>query len=81
MGVEDRHHLSYLQDPENLLMLKDLARRFFSEEVAVAVAPMASKKQGDQENIAKIGATQGGADDMVKEALRIFGGSIKETKR
>ena len=81
VGVEDRHHLSYLQDPENLLMLKDLARRFFSEEVAVAVAPMASKKQGDQENIAKIGATQGGADDMVKEALRIFGGSIKETKR
>jgi DNA polymerase-3 subunit gamma/tau len=81
VGVEDRHHLSYLQDPENLSLLKDLARRFFLEEVAVAVAPMASKKQSSQEDISNMDPTRGGVDDMVKEALRIFGGSIKETKR
>lgn len=79
IGVEDRHHLSYLQDPENLSLLKAFARRFFSGEVAVSViaippqererkASEANKPQPSKEN------------DLVGETLRIFGGSVKEVK-
>ncbi|MFQ5851752.1 MAG: DNA polymerase III subunit gamma/tau [Candidatus Binatia bacterium] len=79
--VEDRHHLSYLQDPENLAMLKDFAHRFFSGKVAVTVSHLAPKSSRSEDETTD--STQSGNDegnDMVQEALRIFGGSIKEVK-
>jgi len=82
LGVEDRHHLNYLQDAENLTALRDLARRFFSGEVAVVVTAIGSGKQEK-----KAGPTEpaGLADpqnnNVVQDVLRIFGGSIKEVKR
>ncbi|MCH8055238.1 MAG: DNA polymerase III subunit gamma/tau [Deltaproteobacteria bacterium] len=82
IGVEERHHFSYLQDPENLSSLKDLARRFFSDDVTVTINSMASRKEqsrGETTNPTK--STGGEGNDMVKEALRIFGGSIREIKR
>lgn len=61
IGVEDRHYLKYLQDPENLSLLKDFARLFFSADVAISVSPLTSEYQ---------------ENPVVKETLRIFGGSI-----
>lgn len=82
IGVEERHHLSYLRDAENLALLKDFARRFFSGEVNVVVSPLSSKGQGGEgetANSAPLAKREEG--DMVTEALRIFGGSVKEVKR
>lgn len=85
IGVEDRHHFNYLQDAENLSMLKDFARRFFTSEITVSVIPLAAKKQEEKEELTRVGAASGSqrgeADDVVQEALRIFGGSVKGTKR
>ena len=73
LGVEERHHLNYLQDPEHLSLLKDFARRFFSAEVSVSITPLQEKKQRSEE--AKTDPEAG--NDVVREALRIFGGSVK----
>jgi DNA polymerase-3 subunit gamma/tau len=80
LGVEGRHHLNYLQDPENLSALRDLARQFFSADVSIALAPLQEKPP--MREAAKIDAAQtGGGGDVVTEALRIFGGSVKQVKR
>ncbi|HEV8344045.1 MAG TPA: DNA polymerase III subunit gamma/tau [Candidatus Binatia bacterium] len=81
IGVGERHHLHYLQDPENLSSLRDFARRFFSGEVAVTVAPIPGLSPDKREDA--VGLTQRAEDpkDMVQEALRIFGGSVKGIKR
>ena len=82
IGVEDRYHLSYFQDPENISLLKDLARHFFSGEVTVTVSRLPSKAQvskGEAADPAEPVKDEG--SDVVKEALRIFGGSIKGVKR
>lgn len=85
IGVEDRHYLSYLQDPENLSSLKEFARRFFRGEVSVSVVPLAAKKQGITEaapqTVVPSASAPAEAGDVVQEALRIFGGSIKGVKR
>lgn len=84
IGVEDRHHLKYLEDPENLALLKTLARRFFNGDVAVTVAAAAST--GGETGAVAIAeepspASGAGHADRVEDVLRIFGGSIKEIKR
>jgi DNA polymerase III subunit gamma/tau len=81
IGVGERHHLHYLQDPENLSSLRDFARRFFSGEVAVTVAPIPGLSPGKKEDA--VGLSQRAEDpkDIVQEALRIFGGSVKGIKR
>jgi len=80
IAVSERHHLAFLQDADNLATLKDLARRFFAQEVSLQIL-------SDLSQAAPVGA--GGAppgvgserSDMVKEALRIFGGSIRGVRR
>ncbi|MEK7378243.1 MAG: hypothetical protein AABZ71_05010, partial [Candidatus Binatota bacterium] len=82
IGVEERYHYSYLQDPENLSSLKDLACRFFAVEVTVGVAPIAISNQVNKDEATNhIKPAKDGGDEMVTEALRIFGGSIKGIKR
>jgi DNA polymerase-3 subunit gamma/tau len=80
IAVEDRHHLSYLQDRENLSMLKDFANRFFSSDVKVVISPSTIKSPGADQGSDLSKTTTGGGGDVVEEALRIFGGSIKEVK-
>jgi hypothetical protein len=80
IGVEERHHLSYLQDPENLALLRAFARSFFSSDVQVIVVPVAAEDPAPalvEANAAKAA----GGEDLVRETLRIFGGSVKEVKR
>ncbi|HZD40821.1 MAG TPA: hypothetical protein VE131_08880, partial [Terriglobales bacterium] len=83
IGVTERHHLNYLQDPDHLSLLKSLAQRFFGNEVPVVIT------SADPQGIArKDEATGAGAlspedqgSTTVREALRIFGGSIKTVRR
>ncbi|MGB7947282.1 MAG: DNA polymerase III subunit gamma/tau, partial [Candidatus Binatia bacterium] len=37
VGVVERHHLNYLQDPDNLTVLKGLTKRFFGDDVAIVI--------------------------------------------
>jgi hypothetical protein len=83
IAVSERHHLAFLQDGDNLATLKDLARRFFAQEVSVQISnDLSSAAPGAAEP--GDGAPVSGAaerSDMVKEALRIFGGSIRNVRR
>ena len=83
LEVEGRLHLNYLQDPENLNALKEIARRFFSAEVPVSLVAVQENKQRNEEAKISAGrvAQEGAVDDVDREALRIFGGSVKQVKR
>jgi DNA polymerase III subunit gamma/tau len=75
IGIAEKHHLNYLQDFENMTLLRSFAKRFFSREMTIQLtqldaAPAKSQQQGPL-------ASGESGSEMVKEALRIFGGSIK----
>ena len=83
IAVSERHHLAFLQDADNMATLKDLARKFFTEEVSVQIlselsSPAASAPFGSGATPSAAGSER---SDMVKEALRIFGGSIRNVRR
>jgi DNA polymerase-3 subunit gamma/tau len=79
--IESDDRLGYLRDPENIAFLKDFARRFFSRETIVSVFAPAAKNPADA---GPGGTTEKTASaesvDMVQEAMRVFGGSIKEVR-
>jgi DNA polymerase-3 subunit gamma/tau len=83
VGVVEKHHLNYLQDPDNVTALESLAKRFFGDDVAVVIK--VADPDGLGRKSASIGAEGMSSGDegspMVKEALRIFGGSIKTARR
>ncbi|HXV79070.1 MAG TPA: DNA polymerase III subunit gamma/tau [Candidatus Binatia bacterium] len=83
IGVTERLHLNYLQDAEHLSLLKNLAQRFFGNDVAVditsAEAESAARKDEPAEAATVSPEDQG--SPAVREALRIFGGSIKTVRR
>jgi DNA polymerase-3 subunit gamma/tau len=82
IGVAERHHLNYLQDLDNLSALRRLANEFFAAEVALSITPLAAEDAGSKsQELAVTTAEQGQGSPMVKEALRIFGGSIKTVRR
>jgi DNA polymerase-3 subunit gamma/tau len=83
IAVSERHHLSFLQDSDNSAMLKELAKRFFADDVEVQVTyrmPDDASKPADQTGpaLARAGDER---SEMVKEALRIFGGSIRNVRK
>jgi hypothetical protein len=83
IGVSERHHLAFLQDSDNLATLKDLAKRFFAQDVLVQVASVASDNTPKSPD-ANMPGSMNPAEErspMVKEALRIFGGSIRNVRR
>ena len=83
IGVAERHHLNYLQDPDNLSVLKNLAKRFFGDDVAVHITAADPESSGRRSEATGTGTTSQGDEGstIVKEALRIFGGSIKTVRR
>jgi len=83
IAVSERHHLAYLQDSDNLATLKDLARRFFTQEVSVQIASELSVfgPSAQERGISAPLSPAEERSDMVKEALRIFGGSIRNVRR
>ena len=83
IGVAERHHLSYLNDAENFSALKHLANRFFSADLSIALAllaPGAEAKTHDSGPGAPAGQGEE-RSEMVKEALRIFGGSVRSVRK
>ena len=83
IGVAERHHFNYLQDPDNLSVLKHLAKRFFGDDVVVQVTATDSESlgRGTETAMQATGSLEDQGNTMVKEALRIFGGSIKTVRR
>jgi hypothetical protein len=83
IGVSERHHLAFLQDNDNLATLKELARRFFAQDVAVQIAGVVSDNASKSPEMTSAGplAPTEERSPMVKEALRIFGGSIRNVRR
>jgi len=75
IAVGERHHLAFLLDSDNLSTLRDLARRFFSEDVAVQVVQLAAPEA------ARAPSASDERSPMVKEALRIFGGAVRNVRR
>jgi DNA polymerase-3 subunit gamma/tau len=78
--IESDDRLGYLRDPENIAFLKDFARRFFSRETIVSVFAPPAKNPAETDNSGTAKAASAENIDMVQEALRIFGGSIKEVR-
>jgi len=74
IGVAEKHHLSYLQDLENMTLLRSFAKRFFSREMTIQLTQLEATHAKSQQGSPASGET---GSEMVKEALRIFGGSIK----
>lgn len=83
IAVSERHHLAFLQDGDNLSILKELAKRFFAREVAVEIANLSSERAESRAEESRGGPAKPAEErtDMVKEALRIFGGSIRNVRR
>jgi DNA polymerase III subunit gamma/tau len=83
IGVSERHHLAFLQDSDNLATLKELARRFFAQDVAVQIASVSSDSASKSPEMTSSGPLSPTEErsPMVKEALRIFGGSIRNVRR
>ncbi|HEX7231014.1 MAG TPA: DNA polymerase III subunit gamma/tau [Candidatus Binatia bacterium] len=82
VSIGERYHLAFWQDDENLAALKGLAKRFFSTDVTLQIVGVPS----DQSSNAAASANLSTKPDeerspMVKEALRIFGGSVRNVRR
>jgi DNA polymerase-3 subunit gamma/tau len=80
VGVSERQHLAFLLDGDNLATLKEQASRFFSGDVNVQIVNMID----DGPSASSEAAADHNADErspMVKEALRIFGGSVRNVRR
>ena len=83
IGVSERHHLAFLQDSDNLATLKELAKRFFAQDVALQIASVGSDSAPKSPEMIMPGPMNAAEErsPMVKEALRIFGGSIRNMRR
>ena len=81
IGVSERHHLAFLLDGDNLVTLKEHARKFFGQDVNVQIVSQLA------EVVRESGATTSPANPsadrspMVNEALRIFGGAVRNVRR
>ncbi len=83
IGVSERHHLAFLLDGDNLIALKELANSFFAQDVNVQIVNMTSERTSGGTEAASA-ARPNAADErtpMVKEALRIFGGSVRNVRK
>jgi DNA polymerase-3 subunit gamma/tau len=81
IGVSERHHLAYLLDGDNLATLKEQAKKFFGQDVNVQIVnqiPEGGTGPGEAASGAKAGDDR---SPMVNEALRIFGGSVRNVRR
>ena len=83
IGVAERQHLAFLLDSDNLSSLRDLAKRFFAQDITVQIVNLAA--DGVPKSADPVGPAAGDIGDerspMVKEALRIFGGSVRNVRR
>jgi hypothetical protein len=83
IGIGERYHLTFWQDGDNLATLKELAKKFFSQDVALQITAVGadSVRQSADSATAAAAGSPAERSDMVKEALRIFGGSVRNVRR
>lgn len=75
--------MSYLLDADNFSALKSLAKQFFSADMSLTLTPLAADTEATVSNIARGAPVSQGEErsEMVKEALRIFGGSVRSVRK
>lgn len=78
IGVSERHHLAFLLDGDNLATLKEQAEKFFNQAVNVQIVSLPTDGIGEAREAA---SPPGERSPMVTEALRIFGGSVRNVRR
>lgn len=81
--VSERQHLAFLQDSDNFMTLKELATRFFAQDVTIQIAGVVADSALKPSEMNPQPSMNSSEDrsPMVKEALRIFGGSIRNVRR
>ena len=72
IGLEELFHLSYLRDGENMALFERYLEGFFRRKMTAAVA--ATEAGGSKDAPAP---GQESAEEIIDEALRIFGGTVK----
>jgi DNA polymerase III subunit gamma/tau len=81
ISIGERYHLAFWQDEDNLTALKDLAKRFFSTDVSLQIVGAPSYGSGTVATTTNISTKPDEErSPMVKEALRIFGGSVRNVR-
>ena len=73
VGLEGLYR-SYLQNQENMALLEQLLERFFERKMTVTVVSPAEGKATPEDRTAP---DQESAGDIIDEAIRIFGGTVK----
>ena len=82
ISIEERYHLAFWQDEDNLAALKELAKRFFSADVSLQIFGAPSYGSSTTASATNVSAKPDEErSPMVKEALRIFGGSVRNVRR
>ena len=83
LGMEDPTHLDYFRESGNAGLLKGFLEDFFEREMAVTVVPASGGEQGSGASRNPDGPEapptpdRESPEDIVDEALRIFGGTLK----
>jgi DNA polymerase III subunit gamma/tau len=81
IGVSERHHLAFLLDGDNLATLKEQAKQFFGQEVNVQIVSLISDDVADARDKSASPNPAQDRSPIVNEALRIFGGSVRNVRR
>ena len=80
--IAERPHLGFLPDADNLASLRALAKQFFGQDVTIQfVASTGDSAPAITADASATGGAAGDRSEMVKEALRIFGGSVRSVRR
>jgi DNA polymerase-3 subunit gamma/tau len=80
IGVTERYDLAFLLDGDNLASLREEAKKFFAQDVNVQIVNMVADTADPREPAAAAARTEA-RSPMVNEALRIFGGSVRNVRR
>jgi DNA polymerase-3 subunit gamma/tau len=82
ISIGERYHLAFWQDEDNLAALKELAKRFFSADVSLQIFGAPSDDSSTAASATNVSTKPDEErSPMVKEALRIFGGSVRNVRR
>ena len=73
LGLEGLYR-TYLKDRENMALLEQLLERFFARKMTVTVASPTEGEGGSED---PPGPDQESAGDIIDEALKMFGGTVK----
>ncbi len=83
IGIGERYHLAFWQDGDNLTTLKDLTKRFFQHDIDLQIVNLIAEDSAKPTVVGSVTPVNAGEErsPMVKEALRIFGGSVRNVRR